>query len=171
MAMRDVLLSEFDQEMATTQRVLAAVPEAQTSFRPHEKSWTLGELSLHVVNVMTWLPMTMSTTELDLAPPGGPKWKSPVFESAAATLRLFESVRQDARSALAVASDQDLAVRWTLLVAARPLFTRPRVECLRTFVMNHHIHHRGQLTVYLRASGAKVPSVYGPTADEPMPGV
>ena len=167
MALRDALLPELDQELATTRAVLAAVPEAKTSFRPHKKSWTLGELSLHVANVLTWLPITLRSTELDLSPPGGPSFVPPTFESARATLEAFEGNARAARAALAAATDAELAVPWTLKRGGQPLFTLPRSACLRSFVMNHLIHHRGQLTVYLRLMDAKVPAIYGASADYP----
>ena len=91
MATRDSFLPELDQELATTRAVLARVPEARTSFRPHPKSWTLGELALHVANVLTWLPATLNATELDLDPPSGPRFVPPRFESAAATLRAWRA--------------------------------------------------------------------------------
>ena len=165
MAIRDALLPELDQEFATTRSVLALVPESKTSFRPHKKSWTLGELSLHLANLLTWLPSTLKSTELDLAPPGGPSFTPPKFESAAATLRMFDETSRAARAALAAASDTDLMVPWTLKRKGQALFTLPRVACVRSFVMNHLIHHRGQLTVYLRLCDVPLPPVYGPTAD------
>lgn len=165
MAIRDALLPEFDQELATTRTLLGLVPETRTSFRPHPKSWTLGELSLHLANLLTWLPSTLSATELDLDPPGGPRFVPPKFESAATTLRVFDENARAARTALAAASDADMQVPWTLKKHGQPLFTLPRVACLRSFVLNHLIHHRGQLTVYLRLVDVPLPPVYGPTAD------
>lgn len=165
MAIRDSLLPELDQELATTRKLLEAVPEAKTAFRPHQKSWTLGELSLHLAHVLTWLPSTLETTEFDLSPPGGPSFAPPRFESAAATLRMFDETSRAARAALAAASDAELKVPWTLKRRGQGLFTMPRVDCVRSFVMNHLIHHRGQLTVYLRLCDVPLPPVYGPTAD------
>lgn len=167
MPIRDSLLPELDQELATTRKLLEVVPEAKTGFRPHEKSWTLGELSLHVANVLSWLPLTMQATEIDLSPPGGEPLTPPVFESAAATLRRFDETSRAARAALAGASDEDLGVPWTLKRRGQALFTLPRVACVRSFVLNHLIHHRGQLTVYLRMCDVPLPPVYGPTADVP----
>ncbi len=162
---RDALLTELEAELGGTRVVLALVPEQHTGFRPHPKSWTLGELALHVANVLTWLPMTLRTTELDLDPPGGPSFVPPRFESAAATLRAFEQNAAAARSALASAGDADFAVPWTLKKHGQALFTLPRAACIRSFVLNHLIHHRGQLTVYLRLCDVPLPPLYGPTAD------
>jgi uncharacterized damage-inducible protein DinB len=164
-AIRDALLPELDQELASTRALLASVPEAKTAFRPHPRSWTLGELSLHLANLLTWLPMTLKTSELDLDPPAGPRFVPPRFESAAATLRMFDETARAARAALAAASDADLAVPWTLKKRGQAMFTLPRAACVRSFVMNHLIHHRGQLTVYLRMCDVPLPPIYGPTAD------
>lgn len=165
MAIRDALLPELDQELATTRTLLALVPESRTSFRPHPKSWTLGELGLHLANLLTWLPSTLRSTELDLDPPSGPKFVPPTFESAAATLKMFDETAGAAWAALAAASDAELMVPWTLKKHGQALFTLPRVACVRSFVMNHLIHHRGQFTVYLRLVDVPLPPVYGPTAD------
>ena len=165
MAIRDGLLPELAQELATTRKLLAAVPEAKTSFRPHPKSWTLGELGLHLANVLTWLPMTLNSTEFDLDPPVGQKVVSPKFESAATTLKLFDETARAAHDALAAATDAELSVPWTLKRHGLALFTLPRAACIRSFVMNHLIHHRGQFTVYLRLCDIPLPPIYGPTAD------
>lgn len=165
MALRDALLPELDNELATTRTLLTLVPASRTSFRPHPRSWTLGELSLHLANLLTWLPSTLEATELDLDPPGGPRFTPPGFESAAATLAMFDETARAARAALARASDADLAVPWSLKKHGQVMFTLPRLACLRSFVLNHLIHHRGQLTVYLRMCDVPLPPVYGPTAD------
>jgi len=165
MPIRDALLPELEAELATTRKLLELVPEARTSFRPHKKSWTLGELSLHLANLLTWLPSTLKSTELDLDPPGGPKFVPPKFESAKATLAMFDETARAARAALASASDAELTVPWTLKKHGQAMFTLPRSACMRSFVMNHLIHHRGQLTVYLRLVDVPLPPVYGPTAD------
>lgn len=165
MAIRDALLPELESELATTRILLTLVPASRTSFRPHPRSWTLGELSLHLANLLTWLPTTLKTTELDLSPPGGPDFVPPKFESAAATLAMFDETARAARAALAGASDADLAVPWSLKKRGQVMFTLPRGACIRSFVFNHLIHHRGQLTVYLRMCDVPLPPVYGPTAD------
>ena len=148
--------------------LLARIPEAKTGFRPHKKSWTMGELSMHVANLLNWTVSTLRTTELDMNPTGGTKFVPPKFESAAATLKYFDESMGAAREAIAAASDADLSVMWSLKNAGQTLFSMPRSACLRGFVMNHLIHHRGQLTVYLRLCDVPLPKVYGPTADTPM---
>lgn len=165
MPLRDALLPEIDHEFATTRSILVAVPESKTAFRPHPKSWTLGELSLHVANVLTWVPLTMQRVELDLSPPDGPAIVPPKFASQTATLQFFDETARAAHAAIAGAADEDFRVPWTLKRNGQVLFTAPRLRCVRTFVMSHMIHHRGQLTVYLRMCDVALPPVYGPTAD------
>lgn len=157
------LLAEFDQEMATTRRVLEAIPGDGWGFRPHERSMTLSELATHVANIPVWMGMTLNTTEFDVAA----SWEPPQpAESHEEILTRFDAAVADARDALKAASPEDMAVQWTLRSGDQVSFTLPRGAVVRAFVMNHLIHHRGQLTVYLRLAGGRVPSVYGPSADE-----
>lgn len=168
MTIAQSLLPEFDNEMGSTRQLLELVARTDPSWKPHEKSMSLGDLSLHMSNLVSWGETTMQTTELDLNPPGGPAWTPPVYESPEATLQVFDENVRKARAAIAAASDADMMVPWSLKNAGQTYFTMPRVACLRGFVMNHLIHHRGQLTVYLRLKDVPLPSVYGPTADAPM---
>ena len=149
-----------------TGTVLERVPGDPADWKPHAKSHSLGDLGLHIANLIHWTSRTLEATELDLDPPGGPGWTPPKFESVAATLAVFDHNAAAARAALAKASDADMLVPWSLKSGGHVIFTMPRVACLRSFVMNHLIHHRGQLTVYLRLCDVPLPSVYGPTADE-----
>jgi uncharacterized damage-inducible protein DinB len=168
MTLAQSLLPEFDQEMGSTRQLLELVGKTDPAWKPHEKSWSLGDLSLHLANLVSWGETTLQTTELDLNPPGGPPWTPPVYESPEATLKVFDANVAKARAAIAATSDADMMVPWSLKNAGQAIFTMPRVACLRFFVMNHLIHHRGQLTVYLRLKDVPLPSVYGPTADAPM---
>jgi uncharacterized damage-inducible protein DinB len=166
MSIAQSLLPELDQEVATTRRVLERVPADRAAWKPHARSWSLGDLALHVANILSWLRITLETTELDLAPPGGPPFAPLAYRSTQATLAHFERHAAEGRAALAASSDADLAVPWSLKLAGATKFTMPRAVCVRMFVLNHLIHHRGQLTVYLRLCDVPLPSVYGPTADE-----
>lgn len=168
MTIAQTMLPEFDVEMTNTRKLIAACPNAQAAWKPHAKSMTLGDLALHLASLIHWTSATLSSTELDLAPPGGPAWSPPKFTSIAATLAAFDANVAAARSKLSAASDADMAVHWSLKAGGKVIFTMPRSACLRSFVMNHLIHHRGQLTVYLRMLDVPLPSVYGPTADAPM---
>lgn len=155
-------LPEFDVEMANTRRVLERVPADRFDFKPHEKSYSLKELSSHLSNVPSWTAITLATEELDL----GQDWKP--FEPATTDdlLMHFDRHAAEARAALEQATRDDLAVPWTLRVGEQEIFTMPRGAVLRSFVMNHMIHHRAQLGVYLRLLDVPVPGVYGPSADE-----
>lgn len=166
MGLAAMFLPELDQEIKTTRSVLERVPAAKVAWRPHPKSWTLGELSLHVANLFSWLRITLQTSELDVAPPGGGGIPPAKFESPAATLAHFDRHAAEGRAALAAASDAELAAPWSLKAGGHVKFTMPRSACVRFFVLNHMIHHRGQLTVYLRQCDVPLPSIYGPTADE-----
>lgn len=157
-----MLLPEFDQEMANTRKVLERVLDDQLGFKPHEKSWTLRELAGHVSQVPGWCTVTVNTTELDLAQP----WEQPEFNSRADFLAVFDGQVTEARAALEGASAEDLMEPWALKQGDEVILSMPRLAVIRSFVLNHMIHHRGQLTVYLRLTGAAVPGVYGPSADE-----
>ena len=158
----DALLPEFDHEMATTRRVLERVPEPQFGWKPHEKSFSLGDLTGHISNIPFWCTMTLKDTSLDLATLDRPT--SPT--SLAEVLKGFDNRVTTAREHLSRATDPEFLVPWTLKMGDQEFFTMPRISVLRTFVMNHLIHHRGQLTVYLRLNNVPLPPIYGPTADE-----
>jgi uncharacterized damage-inducible protein DinB len=166
MALRDALLPEFDREMAGTRKVLERVPEDKLGWKPHEKSGTLGWLAAHVARLPQWASMALTTEELDISPPGGEPPRPSLPTSRQQLLDWFDELSSEARNALANASDEDMLKGWTLLKGGEKIFTMPRLAVLRSFVMNHLIHHRGQLTVYLRMNGAPLPALYGPSADE-----
>ncbi len=160
------LLPEFDAEMQNTRKVLDLLPDAKWSWKPSEKSGTVGWYAQHIATLPGWTTMTLNTTEFDYAPVGGQSWQPPKVENRADALKVFDKESAEARAALAKVSDQDLMANWKLLAGGHEIFTMPRIAVLRTVVMNHLIHHRGQLTVYLRLLGVPVPGLYGPSADE-----
>jgi uncharacterized damage-inducible protein DinB len=162
MAIVDALLPEFDHEIATTRRLLDRVPEAQFAWRPHVKSMSLAELSGHMANIPYWCSATLSSTYLDLATLD--RAKAP--ETRMELLNGFDKRVAAARAQLVTTTDPEFMVPWTLKNGDQEFFTMPRISVLRTFVMNHLIHHRGQLTVYLRLNDVPLPPIYGPTADE-----
>ena len=164
MALKDALLPEFDHEMGSTRRVLERVPEAQFGWKPHDKSYSLGELSVHIANIPTWVGLMLEATELDLATVGDTRPSTPASQSD--LLQRFDSNSRKARATIAEQTDAALLVSWTLKNDGHEMFTMPRISVLRSFFMNHLIHHRGQLTVYLRLQNVPLPSLYGPTADE-----
>lgn len=166
MAIRDALLPEFDTEMASTRKVLERVPVEKADFKPHAKSGSLGWLAWHVADLPHWVVETVNTEELDFAPPGAPRPAPPKVESREKLLASFDQKVAAARAAIAGASDDHLAKTWTLKAGGKTIFSMPRAMVLRSFVMNHLIHHRAQLGVYLRLNDVPVPGMYGPSADE-----
>lgn len=166
MSISSTLLPEFDQEMATTRKVLERIPADKFSWKPHETSLAMGRLAAHLATLNDWMVKTIELDALDLAPPDGEPYRLPEITTPAEALERFDQLAAAARAALAGASDEQLLGNWTLLHGGHVLFTLPRVVTLRTFVFNHHIHHRGQLSVYLRMNAIPVPSIYGPSGDE-----
>ena len=165
MAFKEALLAEFDHEIGSTRRLLERVPDAQLHWKPHEKSYSLGDLSGHIANLSTWMNRILESTELDLATVSGGRPTSPVSRDE--VLQRLDLNAHHARARLAEQTDGSLLAAWTLKNTGREMFTMPRSSVLRSFVFNHLIHHRGQLTVYLRLQNIPLPSLYGPTADEP----
>lgn len=165
MPIKDALLPEFDHEMHVTRAHLAVVPEAKADWKPHAKSMSLGQLARHIAEVPSWVGATLGATEMDLNPPGGPAYVPPTFQGTARLLEVFDAAVAQARGMIAAAGDADFMVTWSLKNAGKVAMSMPRAAVLRSFVMNHMIHHRGQLTVYLRQLDVPVPSSYGPTAD------
>ena len=166
MSIAQRLLPEFDHEMATTRRVLERIPTGTFDFKPHERSGTMQWTAGHVANLMSWVPITLEGSELDLNPEGDQPDPPPPPATTEELVALFDTTVAAGREALAAASDETLMGDWTLLSGGEELFTMSRVAVLRLFVMNHLIHHRGQLTVYLRLNEIPVPAMYGPSADE-----
>ena len=159
------LLPEFDNEMATTRRLLAVVPEADAEWKAHPKSFCLGDLAAHIVNLLTWADLTFRHTEFDVHPPGGEPVEAPRFEGTAQLLERFDEGVVRVRQLLAGQPDEAFTVHWTLLNGGKTVLSMPRLACWRGFIMNHIIHHRGQLSVNLRLRDVPLPSIYGPTAD------
>jgi uncharacterized damage-inducible protein DinB len=162
MAMSEALLPEFDHEMTTTRKVLERVPEDRFAWKPHDKSFSMRDLAQHVATIPMWGQMTISRPEIDL---GGFPPMAPV-ESRAALLKLFDDHVAGTRAALAGVSDGELMAPWSLKQNGQTVFTMPKAAVWRSFVMNHVIHHRAQLALYLRLNDVPVPSMYGPSADE-----
>jgi uncharacterized damage-inducible protein DinB len=158
----DALLPEFDHEMATTRKVLERVPEDKLAWRPHPTSYSLGDLATHVATIPMWGEMTLNRDDLDLGGAG----RVAAASSRAALLDQFTKNAAGTRSALAGRSDAELMAQWTLTNGGKTLFTLPKAMVWRSFVMNHLVHHRAQLAVYLRMLEVPVPSMYGPSGDE-----
>jgi len=166
MPLNQSLLPEFDQEMANTRKTLERVPEDKFAWKPHEKSFSMVALATHLATLPSWGIVTIQKDSFDVAPEGEPPPKAEPAKSVQELLERFDRNVATTREALAAASDQDLFKTWTLLKGGKAIFSLPRVAALRSFVMNHNIHHRAQLGVYLRLNDVPVPSIYGPSADE-----
>jgi uncharacterized damage-inducible protein DinB len=164
MTIAELLLPEFDQEMVSTRRVLERVPEDRFAWKPHAKSSSMGDLASHVVNMLRWTVDTMEKTSFDIDSVT-PEEMNKAAKTHAELLAWFDANAAQARAALA-RSDADYQVPWTLKKGSRVFFTLPRYTCVRSFCLNHIVHHRAQLTVYLRENDVPVPGLYGPSADE-----
>ena len=154
------LIPEFQHEMATTRRLLDRVPGDRGTWKPHPKSFALGHLAQLVATMPGWITMTLRRTEIDISASPGYS-----FEKTDTLLAQFDRNVAEARTALESTSDEDFQVSWSLKYGDRVLDTRPRAAAVR-WHLSHLIHHRGQLSVYLRLIDVPVPSIYGPTADE-----
>jgi uncharacterized damage-inducible protein DinB len=166
MPLNQALLPEFDLEMANTRKTLERVPEDKFGWKPHEKSFSMGALATHLATIPSWGSLTIQRDSIDIAPEGEPPPKTEQAKSLKDLLERFDRSVAATRDALASASDEDLLKPWTLLKGGKVVFAVPRVAALRSFIMNHNIHHRAQLGVYLRLNDVAVPSIYGPSADE-----
>lgn len=164
---RDMLLAEFDQEMAVTRRLLERLPEGALGWKPHEKSFALGGLATHLAQIPRWGATILRRDSYDMNEAEALDHAT-ALTTVADVLGTFDRHTQDVRRDLADASEAALAAPWTLTRASHTLLSIPRAAAFRSFVISHAIHHRGQLTVYLRLQDVPLPPVYGPTADERM---
>ncbi len=161
----DAFLQEFEQEMSSTRKLLQVIPFDNPDWKPHEKSFSLSALASHVAEIPGWVAVTLTTDELDFAAGNYKPFKPSSTEEL---LSFFDKQVDGARAALQQASDETLSKTWTLRSGDQTFFTQPKPAVLRSFCMNHLIHHRAQLTVYLRLLNVRFPGMYGPTADDPM---
>lgn len=166
MTYADAILPEFDQEMANTRKVLARVPEDKWDWKAHPKSNTIGWNANHLAEIPGWVAGTLTETAWDFAPPGGPPYASPSFRTQKEVLELFDKNVASARKAIREVKDEDLGVMWSLLKGGQTLMSMPRAAMIRGFILNHIIHHRATLCVYLRLNDIPVPGMYGPSADD-----
>lgn len=164
MSIGNSFFPEFDHEMARTRSALERCPAGQFDWQPHTKSMTLGRLAMHLTDPPHWLTMTLTTDELDFGAMPPPSYTTPA--SVDVVLQQFDERLAIAREALMNATDENLLGTWTARTGDKVHFAMPRVALVRGFVLNHMIHHRGQLSVYLRLLGVPVPALYGPSADE-----
>lgn len=162
MSLAELMLPEFDEEMAATRRTLERVPEGKSSWKPHPKSMPLGRLATLLAEMPIWAVNAFSQDELNIPMPFVPH----ILNSRADILALFDANARAARAALAAVRDDAWTRPWTLKFGGKPAFTLPKAVVYRRMTMNHLVHHRAQLTVYLRLNDVAVPAIYGSSADE-----
>lgn len=163
MQIRELLLPEFDAEMSKTRKTLERVPEDRPDFRPHAKSMSMSTLAAHLAQLPVFGAIIVTHPELDFATAG---LKPLVMESREQLLKAFDDNVGQTREKLATVSNEDLQQPWKLSMGGKPIAQGTRYDMLRTLLLNHIVHHRAQLGVYLRVNGIPIPSIYGPSADE-----
>jgi uncharacterized damage-inducible protein DinB len=166
MTMAQFLVGEFDHETGSTRKVLERVPEEHAAWAPHAKSKPLGELANHIAGLPVWVGRILSGSEYDFLAPGAPTPGIRPWESRKALLEKHDKNVAEARAIIAKTSDAQFLENFSLKRGGETVFTLPRIAALRSMVYSHAIHHRGQLTVYLRLKDVPLPGIYGPTADE-----
>lgn len=162
----EMILPEFDQEMASTRKVLERIPEDKLEWKAHPKSHTIGWNANHVADIPIWLVMVLTKSSLDIAPVGAPPYQSPNLATRREILELFDRNVAAARQAITNVKDEDVGKPWSLEQGGKPIFTMPKGAVVRSMVLNHLIHHRAHLCVYLRLNNIPVPGMYGPSGDE-----
>ena len=163
MSIAQKLLAELNYEASNTKKVLERLPDEHFDWKPHVKSYSLGQLAAHIANLPSWITIALSTDEFDLATGGFPRADDKNFNDV---MSRFESKIKAAGEALETASDERLTAKWILKKGGVKMLELPRVGVIRSMVLNHTIHHRGEMIVYMRLLNLKVPGLYGPSADE-----
>jgi uncharacterized damage-inducible protein DinB len=165
MALTELLRSDLEREVHRSRRALEQVPDGKHDWKPHEKSMIFGYLAMMVANIPGWVAMIVNQDELDVAPKGGPTQPPARMNTSGEYLQALEKSAAEARAALDATNDEHLKTSWRLLAGGQLAIEMPRHEMIRDTI-SHWAHHRGQMTVYLRLMGAKVPALYGPSADD-----
>jgi uncharacterized damage-inducible protein DinB len=165
MKVTEFLLAELDREVDRSRRALEQVPEGKYDWKPHEKSMIFGYLADMVATIPSWIAMEVTTNELDIAPADGSTMKQEPKKTSAALIEGLDKAAAQARAALEATTDAHLATTWQLKARGEVVQEAPRQQMIQDTI-NHWAHHRGQMTVYLRLMGAKVPALFGPSADE-----
>jgi len=165
MKLTELLLNELESEADKSRRALECVPDGKHDWKPHDRSMIFGYLADMVANIPTWVTMIVKQDELDVNPPGGSQRQREPNTTSTALLAALDKGMSDARAALTATDDGHLETSWQLLAGGRPVLQMSRHLMIRDTI-NHWVHHRGQMTVYLRLMGARVPALYGPSADD-----
>lgn len=166
MKLTELLLGELDREIERSRRALELVPDGQQDWKPHDRSLTFGYVAEMVATIPTWVALIVKQDELDVMPAGGPTMKKAPMSTSAEFLKALDKSAADGRAALQGTTDEYLMTPWRLLARGKVAVEAPR-HVMISDTLNHLAHHRGQMTVYLRLMGAKVPALYGPSADDP----
>jgi uncharacterized damage-inducible protein DinB len=164
--LKDIVLSEFDQEMAATRRMLERLPDGALAWKPHEKSFSLGALAGHLSQIPHWGRAILERDRYDLAHDATARAPEP--QTRAEVLHSFDGHVQAVRKTLATRDERELLAPWALTRGGHVIVSLPRVAAFHRFFLYHLVHHRGQLSVYLRLQNVPLPPIYGPTADEGM---
>jgi len=165
MKLKDFLQSELDREVARSRRALEQAPAGKYDWKPHEKSMLFGYLASMVATIPTWVAMQINQDALDIAPKDGPKFEQKRLDSSSEFVQALDDAAAVAREAFARTTDEHLMTNWQLKAGGKVVMEAPRHEVIQDTLL-HWAHHRGQMTVYLRLLGAKVPAIYGPSADD-----
>jgi uncharacterized damage-inducible protein DinB len=160
------ILPEFDVEMASTRKVLERLPDDKLDWQAHPKSRTIGWNANHLAEIPGWVEGTLTQPSWDISPVGGESYKTPDLRSRREILESFDRNVAAARKAISEVKDEDMGVMWTLFYQGKPVFTMPRSAVIRSFVLNHIIHHRAHLCVCYRLNDIPVPGMYGPSGDD-----
>lgn len=165
MSMIGLLLDELEREGARSKRTLEAAPAHKSDWKPHDRSMAFGPLASMVATIPSWVAMEVTLNELDIKPKDGPSYRPAPMDTSEALVAAYEKAMAEARAALKETNEDFLKTHWQLLAGGEVMMDVPRHVMIRDTI-NHWVHHRGQMTVYLRLMGAKVPSLYGPSADD-----
>ena len=166
MTIAESILPEFELEMAGTRKTLERITDDKLEWKAHPKSNTIGWVASHLVDIAGWIEGTLTQDAWDINPVGGEPYKTAQLNNNQEILDQFDANVAAARKCIAATPDEEFAKPWSLLSAGQPLLTMPKQAVIRTWVLNHSIHHRAHLCVYLRLNDIPVPGLYGPSGDE-----
>ena len=163
MSMTQAMVHELQYEGANTRKILELIPEDKMDYKPHEKSYSMGDLGSHLAESLAWMKPTIEMDVFDM----DPNYQRFVASSKSEMLEAFDKNLAEALEILGKASDEAMMNNWTMKMGDQVLMEMPRGAVVRSFMLNHTIHHRAQLGVYLRLNDVPLPKIYGPTADDP----
>lgn len=166
MSIAESILPEFEHEMAGTRKTLERVPDDKLDWKAHPKSNTIGWVAAHLAEIPGWVEGTLKQDSWDIHPVGGEPYRTPTMTSRKQILEIFDKNVEAAKKAIASTPDTEFFKSWSLLSGGKAMMTMPKIAVIRGFVLNHTIHHRAHLCVYLRLNEIPVPSLYGPSGDE-----